>query len=102
MAGKQPDAGVEIQRDLPVKITHHSLHQLFYQVTVDLEERSRAHAKRFLSHLIGQRGLADGIFWQLISSLGVGGLRKKRNSLNLRRFCLQARCERTMLRSVPR
>src|SRR6476620_12669594 len=102
MTGKQPNSRKKIQRDLSVKVADHGLHQLLHEIAVDLEERSRAHAIRFLARLIRQCGLADGVFWQLAAGLGSCALRKESDSFDLRRFCLQGGSELTHFRRVRR
>ena len=52
MIGKEAHAGVQVQGDPAVEVAGHGLDQLANQITIDLEERSSADAKRFLAYLI--------------------------------------------------
>src|SRR5262249_35653018 len=83
-----------------MKISAHCLHELANQVAVHLEERARAYAKRFFSHLISQNGIANGVFGMLSSTLPIGVAGEKSDALDLRRLGLQCPSEVVHLRSV--
>src|ERR1041385_648360 len=93
MSGKQPHAGKKVQSDPSVKIANHGLHQFFHQITIDLEKRSRAHAKSLFPHLIRKAGIAHRVFRQLASGLSTAAFHEEGDSLDLRRLCLQSRSE---------